>query len=366
VKTVIVSDLHLGGRAPGILLHRPRFIERLTEAAEDADQLVLLGDVIELRDRPLADALELARPFLEAVGETVGDRRVVIVPGNHDHQLLTPWLESRRLEGPPPLGLEESAKPDDGPLGSVARRMGRAEVVLAYPGTWIRPDTYATHGHYLDCHLTVPTFERLAVGTTERLLGGLPHGGRVPDDYESVQAPLYSLLYGIAQSGERRASRVAGANASARAWSQIHGRDGRPRSRRGRLLGALVVPGAVRLARTLGIGPLSANLSLEEIGRAGVRAMREVVRRLGVEAEHVIFGHTHRRGPLGAEPGWSLPGEPALHNTGSWVYAPDLLRPTARESVFWPGTIAVVADRGAPELRHLLDGETHSDLRRRD
>jgi UDP-2,3-diacylglucosamine pyrophosphatase LpxH len=363
VTTLVVSDLHLGGRSDGILLHRAEFVEKLAGAVEGAEQVVLLGDVIELRDRPVGEALERARPLFEALGEAVGDGQIVVIPGNHDHQLLAPWLESRRLRGARKLELEEKAKPGTGLLGSLARRMGRAEVVLAYPGMWIRPDLYATHGHYLDCHLTVPTFERLAVGTMERVLGGLPHGGRIPDDYESVQGPLYSLLYGIAQSGERIAGRVAGANASARTWHEIHGRDGRPRSRRGRLLGSIVVPGAVRLAARLGIGPLRTDLSLEEIGRAGVRAMREVVTRLDIEAEHVVFGHTHRRGPLGAEPGWSLPGEPAFHNTGSWVYAPALLRETARESVFWPGTMGVVADRGAPELRHLLEDAPHAELR---
>ena len=31
---------------------------------------------------------------------------------------------------------------------------------LAYPGVWLRPDVYATHGHYVDLHITVPSFER--------------------------------------------------------------------------------------------------------------------------------------------------------------------------------------------------------------
>ena len=35
-----------------------------------------------------------------------------------------------------------------------------ARVRFAYPGLWLREDVYATHGHYLDCHLTVPTVER--------------------------------------------------------------------------------------------------------------------------------------------------------------------------------------------------------------
>ncbi len=370
MRTIIVSDLHLGARSGADLARRPQFADLLVEATQGADEVVLLGDVVELRDRPLAAVLEIAQPFFEMLGEAVDSGRIVVVPGNHDHQLLAPWLERRRIRGSAPLGLEQTAKPTAGALGSLARRTGNAEVVLAYPGIWVRPGIYATHGHYLDCHLTVPTFERLGCAALERLLGGLPQGDRSPDDYESVQQPLYSLLYSLAQGGER-SRRVSAANASARVWAALHGRDGRPPSRRGRLAGRVGVPGALRLARRLGMGPLNADLSIPEIGRAGVRAMADVARRLRIDAEHVIFGHTHRRGPIGSEandagePRWSVPGGPRLHNTGSWVYAPGLLGRDAGDSPFWPGTIAVLDDDASPELRHLLDDHGHAELRSR-
>jgi hypothetical protein len=361
MRTVLVSDFHLGARSRGDLLRRERFIDLLAAQIEGADQVVLLGDVLELRDGPVASVLEAARPFFETLGEALGDGEVVVVPGNHDHQLLAPWLERRRMRDAGPLELEHRLKPAGTALGSLARRMGKAEVVVGYPGVWIRPGVYATHGHYLDCHLTVPTFERLGVGAMERLVGGLPHGGRAPDDYETVQAPFYSFLYGLAQ-GRERARRVAGAQASARAWRAMYGRDGRPRSPRGWLLGAIGVPAAVGLANRLGIGPLRADLSVQEIGRAGVRAMGEVVRRLRIEAEHVVFGHTHRRGPRELEPDWSLPGGTRLHNTGSWVYARALVGRAPGESPFWPGTIGVVEDDRDPELEHLLDQVGHDEL----
>jgi adenosylmethionine-8-amino-7-oxononanoate aminotransferase len=41
---------------------------------------------------------------------------------------------------------------------------------------------------------------------------------------------------------------------------------------------------------------------------AGLAAMRDVTERLRIDAEHVIFGHTHRRGPIGDEPGWEAAG----------------------------------------------------------
>jgi predicted phosphodiesterase len=362
MRTIVVSDIHLAAGFDGDLLRRRRFREVLLGEAEGADQVVLLGDVIELRDRPLTEALEIARPFFEELAEAVGTARVVIVPGNHDHQLIAPWLERRRMDGKGPLGLEQLARPDTAIASGIARLLPRADLELAYPGLWIRPRLYATHGHYLDCHVTVPTFERLAIAVIEKLAGAMPEGLRSIDDYESVQAPLYELLYGIAQGGPRP-RRGLGENASARVWEAVHGRDGRRPGVRGRLLGSVVLPGAVTLANRLGLGPLHWDISMAEIRQAGLRAMRELVGRLGVEADHVIFGHIHRRGPLGAEPGWELPSGTRLINTGSWVYAPGLLGPTAHGSAFWPGTVVIIQDDRPPESRHLLDALGHAELR---
>ncbi len=283
----------------------------------DADQVVLLGDVVELRDRPLSAALEIARPFLARLTEVAGDRRIVLVPGNHDHHLIAPWLDARRVDRPQPLGLEQRGAPRLGVAAELAGMMPGVELELAYPGIWITPRVYATHGHYLDCHITVPTFERLAIALVERMSGALPDGLRSTDDYESVQAPLYGFLYSIAQSG-RRTRRALGEGSSARVWEAVHGRTGRGPSIRGRLLGSVALPGAVAVLNRLGLGPLRPDISVEEIKRAGVRAMAELVDRLAIDAEYVIFGHTHRRGPLQGEPGsdWQTRGGARLLNTG--------------------------------------------------
>ncbi len=47
-----------------------------------------------------------------------------------------------------------------------------------------------------------------------------------------------------------------------------------------------------------GIGPLRAEISAVELRGAGLRAMGEVAARLGLGDAHVVFGHTHRPGPL--------------------------------------------------------------------
>jgi len=371
VATAVISDLHLGSGGAIDVLRREEIRERLGEVLDGVERLVLLGDVIELRDRPLAEALDRSRPTLEALGE-IGERagaEIVVVAGNHDHHLVEPWLQTRALEGAPPLGLEQVGEADSGPLAAVAAALAGAR--FAYPGLWLRDDVYATHGHYLDRHLTIPTLERLGVGIVERLLGIAP-GGPDPldppedraeptsaDEYERILLPVYAFLFGLAQAtvGER----VGGADSSVRIWKLLSGGETRTARMRSWLLGSVAVPGAIGVANRLGLGPVGADLSPRAIAKAGIAAMGTVVERLGISAAHVIFGHTHRRGPLPGDPGWTT-GSTSLWNTGSWVYAPTLLGETAAESPYWPGTVAIVGEQGPPELHHVLDGLSRKDL----
>jgi hypothetical protein len=86
------------------------------------------------------------------------------------------------------------------------------------------------------------------------------------------------------------------------------------------------------------------------------------VRRLQIDCEHLVFGHTHRPGPLeGDEPGDWVQGGARLYATGSWVYSPGLCGPNPAQSLFWPGTVTWVDDDGPPQRRELL-----ADRERRD
>ena len=365
VRTAIVSDLHLGLGSGADLLRREAFLRRLVEGVAGADRLVLLGDVLELRDRPLAEVLAETAPVMEALGEAFTGREIVIVPGNHDHHLIEPWLERRALAQQFELELEQTGEPDGLAIEALARQAQPATVRFAYPGLWVRPGVYATHGHYLDRHLTVPTIERLGVALVERVLG-IPSGGPDPlappgeesqatvAEYERVQTPVYALLFGLAQAtvGERR----SGADPSARIWQMLSGGDTRTAKVRSWLLGAVAVPGAVGVANRLGLGPVSSDLSATAIGRAGFEAMAEAAEQLAIDTEHLIFGHTHHRGVP------RDPGTMALWNTGSWVHSPTLLGETAAKSPYWPGTICNVRDDGDPELVHALDELTREDL----
>ena len=289
----------------------------------------------------------------------------MIVPGNHDHQLIAPWLERRGREAPStPLGLEQRLTAHEAsPLAErLAEWAAPAPVEVAYPGVWLREDTWATHGHYLDRHTTVPAYERIGAAVVERFVRPLPDPLAAPEDYEAILAPMYALLYGVAQYVPEAAG-AAHSGASIRVWEQLAG-GGRKRRLRYALLAA-GVPLTVAALNRAGLGPLRPQLSGGALRKAGLEAMGEVLSRLEVPARHVVFGHTHRSGPwsAGSFADWTAPTGASMLNTGSWAYEPVFLTATPNESPYWPGTCVVVPESGPPVLRRLLGERGHEEIR---
>jgi hypothetical protein len=324
---------------------------------------VLLGDALELRQGPLREALTAARPFLAEAGRALGaDGEIVLVPGNHDHALVAPWLERRHRDGvPPPLGFAETAtwEPSDA-VAALAEAAAPARLTLAYPGVWLRDDVYATHGHYLDRHITVPTLERLSAGAMARIVGSPPQRAVAPDDYERALAPIYAWSYALAQHADDDATGTH--NVSVRAWRALAGNGHRPLRRRAL---AALFPLTVAAFNRAGLGPLRADISGGELGRAGVRAMSEVVDRLGIGAGHVLFGHTHRAGPRPDEAPveWTTPGGVRLHNSGCWVFERQFLDGVAPwQSPYWPGVAIRVDASGPPTPLRVLGDRGHAEL----
>lgn len=292
----------------------------------------------------MRDALAEAVPVLRELGSAVDE--VVVVPGNHDHALLRGWLERR--DPSVALGLESAVEWDPREaLGAVAEALAPAGVRVRYPGVWLRDDVYAIHGHYGDRHNSVPIVERLGAGLTVRLAGEPPGGPSRAEDYEAALAPMYAWIDRVAQSGGLRGSGGDG-SFQIRAWQALDGSGGL----RGRALSTFF-PVVVAGLNRAGLGPVRADVSGVELRRAALRASEQVLTRLQVASEYVIFGHTHRAGPL---PGDDRGEWGRLLNTGSWVYEPAWLGDAPRESPYRPGFVAIVGDDGPPELVNLLDG----------
>jgi hypothetical protein len=382
MRTLILSDLHLGSVSGADVLRRPELRAALLEAVADVERVVLLGDVLELRHGPMREAMLAAKPFFEDLGQALSGRELVITAGNHDHALVDPWLAGRGLEGvPAPLGVEQLLEPAAASpaLARIAEWASPARTRVAYPGLWVRPDVYATHGHYLDAHLTVPTLERLSVSAMSRLLGRSAASFDSAADYEAVGAPVFAWRDAVAR--EELTGDALNGIATVSAWRTLRGggdlggQEARrlPRSlRRAKALRslrarALVLgfPVAVAVLNRAGLGPLKAEVSTAELRKAGLRAMGEVAARLELGEAYVVFGHTHRTGPLPGDDQaeWRGRSGARLFNTGSWTYASIFLSDTPGESPYWPGGCVLVGDSGPPQVLRLLQERTRAEIR---
>jgi hypothetical protein len=142
---------------------------------------------------------------------------------------------------------------------------------------------------------------------------------------------------------------------SRRVWDRIDKR----RDLRSRALSGVAIPAAVWALNRAGIGPFEGRLSGPALRESGIRAMGNLIAALGIDADEVVFGHTHRPGPLPSDSGWDT----RLINAGSWLYEPSLLNGSAPASPYWPGCCVWLEGDERPELRRLLEGVSHAELR---
>lgn len=353
-RTLLISDLHLGGRLRTDVLRAERPRERLKERLVDVDRLILLGDMIEFRHSPQREALREGLPVLEDLATALRPgAEVVIVPGNHDWALLERWNAARAAsETPPKLSLSDAitAAEASEAARAVEHALGR-RVELRYPGLWVTDEIYATHGHYLDVHALLPTVERLGAGALQRISGEPVPLVATPSDYERVLAPWYAFI-GASVERLSAAASTRRASTSSRAYERLKGRTPRARA-----LGLGLRAGVAALNAT-GLGPLSAELSGQAMIASAMHAIDEVDARLNIGAQHLIFGHCHRAGPMGADDAsaWVTRVGTRLWNTGNWVYEPRFQGNSGVTGGYWPGTAIAVDASGPPQIESLLDG----------
>ncbi len=336
MRTLVVSDLHLGARLRRDVLRRREPLQALLAALEGVDRLVLLGDVVELLEHRPAQAMEVAEPVLRAIGAGIQrGAEVIVVPGNHDSELVAPWLRTHGISAAVDAELPRDAT---ALLAGVTSWLGPADVRVRYPGVWLSDRVWATHGHYLDRHLLPET----AFGVARGLLGRLPRDGAAPVDYERAGGPSLTRLEALLTR-----------------WL--------PRPLAGlvddlaELLRAATMPRVRRVPRGLmarRMSPLTASVLGAQMRRASIPALGRVAHRLGVEADWVLFGHVHRCGPLDGDDlaDWLGPaGTPRIVNSGSWVYEPLLVHHASPPHPYWPGGAIVLDDGQDPRPVGLLD-----------
>jgi hypothetical protein len=335
VRTLVVSDFHLGERIGHDVLRRPEPLEMLLDALDGVDRLVLLGDVVELLEGRAQHALAVAEPVMRALGARLGSgREVIVVPGNHDAPLVRGWLRSRSG----PLEVQTAVPLDATPaLARLSSWLAPARVRAFYPGVWLNDRVWATHGHYLDRHLLPVS----AYGIARGLFRRPPRDEATPLDYERGRRPSLARTAGwlprpLAALLDDVAEVVRAATMPRR--GMLHHR----------------------------FAPLTSRLLGAQMRRASMPALARVVHRLGIDAEWVVFAHVHRLGPLGDDDPevWRGPdGAPRLVNTGSWLFEPLLLHRARPPHPYWPGGAVSLSDDGIPRAVGLLDGVDAAMLR---
>jgi hypothetical protein len=278
--------------------------------------------------------MEVAEPILRLIGRTLGaDREAVLVPGNHDRALIAGWI------GRVGAGLaNDSRVPLDATpeVARVASWLAPARVRVHYPGVWLAPGVWATHGHYLDRHL----LPGAAFGVTRGLLGRVPRPGAAPIDYERAGGPSLTRLEALMIKALPRPLAALAEDVA-------------------ELIRASTMPLAPHRLLHPGMARLTARVLGAQMRLASLPAISHVVGRLGVDADCVLFGHVHRLGPLlgDLDTHWRGPwGRPQLINTGSWVYEPLLVHNATAPHPYWPGGAVTVGNDGTPRAVGLLDG----------
>lgn len=335
MRTLVISDLHLGGRAQYDVLRRPAARAHLLAALDGVDRLVLLGDLIELITSQPRRSLQEAEPVLRSIGERMAGGEVVVVPGNHDAPLIRAWARA--------LGdrLTIATAVDAGAsraLTRVVSWLGPGPVHVHYPGVWLSPSVYATHGHYLDHHLIPES----PIGLPRGPLRPQPHGPATPSDYEHGRIRSHHTRDTVAG---RPVALLADATAN--------------------LARRTVLSRLPHLLHSARLTPVSAAIVDLQMRRAALPAMRRVLELLGVGAEWVIFGHVHRLGPAPSDrqSQWVAAGGPKLVNAGSWLYEPALIDRAVPPHPYWPGGAVLIEPGGEPRAISLLDKLGRDQLR---
>ena len=335
MRTLVISDLHLGARSGRDILRQPVALNALLAQLQHVDRLVLLGDTVELLEGRPKPAMRAALPVLRALGAGLGaGKEIIVVLGNHDHALVRPWLRSQRIARKRIGVASRVPVTSSAGLKAVVAALKPARVQVRYPGVWLDDGIWATHGHYLDRHL-------MPEGSTGLFLGRVPEGRASAEDYEHAAGPSAAAVQGLVAAS-------------------LPGVLGEPLDRLAGLArrGSLVaLPLAARLLGAGTLAPLSAGALGFQFRRAGMPAMAEVARRMNVKADHVIFGHLHRAGPRYGDhvPEWSPLGRHTLTNSGCWVYEPLLLAGAHPPHPYWPGGAVLVETGKAPAALGLLD-----------
>jgi predicted phosphodiesterase len=99
-RIVVLSDIHLGDRRS--TLQKPEVVKALIKElnrGKKIDELILLGDILDLAFSSFRDVIDQARTFFHRIS-TLNVGKYIYVPGNHDYHIWLLHIEKRDVIEP--------------------------------------------------------------------------------------------------------------------------------------------------------------------------------------------------------------------------------------------------------------------------
>lgn len=290
-RVAVLSDFHIGDNLS--TLTAGKAVEALCDALEgmgELDELVLLGDIFDLWQVPVGDAIERGKGVLGDLFALENVKKFVYIPGNHDHHICRMYYEEemgRRLRKgdlePPELSILPT---EDCPVMVPLRPEGEGPpLVMTYPMYQLTVQgkrVLFTHGHLLG-FFERNLWMRNAVMSTLLLNKG---DSLNMEDVEKFASPYYEML--------------------ALSTSMPGVVDGRYR----------VYRAMVRAGKALGLAGEARESSLRDttVEQNAVEIEAFLDQFCEEKPDFFIYGHTHKAGKLTLP----LSGVTAV-NSGCWI-----------------------------------------------
>lgn len=310
-RIVALSDLHLGEEECTLREETVGDLKDELEEIGEIDQLVLLGDVLDLSMASFSAAVEMAKRFFEEIGELDRIKEIVFVPGNHDHHLWVQHIEHQgviakiqegRLPEKPDYIKEFRGK--ESFLSGLLPEKAKEKLTVKYPNHTAQvkdKDYFFHHGHHLSTE-----------GTLLMTLKEALKEGASLNDFELHNSPIHELIQYSLERSESMRKRMEDAWTSGGALSAILSvvdemTDGK------KWTGWIV---RYLYKRSLKKRPNAPRGS--EIDKRVIGDMERYLRLSGTLTSHwFVYGHTHI--PEGRKREESF----SIVNTGSWFKDPD-------------------------------------------
>jgi hypothetical protein len=183
-SAIILSDLHLGREISYLYSKNEKFAKNnqslkvLLKKLGPRDEIILLGDLLELAIGSLDEVYQDTREFFSVLSEAGPYKRIVFIPGNHDHHFWRELVEEVFInenlrKGTLPPGHNEYPRcfvdkrfsiSKSNPKSPIVlaevwpKQMPMPEILVKYPHHFVRIPSNTesekyylfTHGHFLE------------------------------------------------------------------------------------------------------------------------------------------------------------------------------------------------------------------------